>query len=147
MPDLKFIDLQKGQMEKKEQNYPMPLPACLVEFKQVNWSNTTGGQLGDSTISVYLYVDLVTDSFNNSELENETIDLLDNLDKVYESLQDFSGDSFGPLNRTDDAIQEYGKRYVCYRTDFRTTLLRYDSEQKTAETPGVKIGFKFSKKL
>lgn len=141
MPELQFVDLQKGQMSNKEQNYPIPLPACLVEIRPAQWSNATGGQLGDATISLYLYLDLVTDSFDAAERENETIDILDNLDRVYEVMEGFDGVVFHPLNRIADAIVEYGKRYVCYRTDFKTTFIHDDPAQIVEQKPKVKFKF------
>ncbi len=145
MPALQYVDLQKGQMNNKPQNYPVPLPACLVEFRQPNWSESTGGQLGDCYIRFYLYIDHVTDSFDGAELENETIELLDNLDELYELMQGFSGENFNPLNRITDDIVEYKDRYVCYRTDFRTTLFHNDKIEKTAKKPEVKMNYKFNK--
>jgi hypothetical protein len=120
--NLQYVDLQKGQMSNKAQNYPIPLPAVLVEFGQVSWSNSTGGQLGDSVISAYLYIDHVTDSFDGAELENETISLLDGIDEVHKILQGLWGTNFSPLSRISDYIVEWRDRYLCMRTDFRTTL-------------------------
>ena len=141
MPDLQYVDLQKGQFDNKQKNYPIPLPACLVEFKQVQWSESTGGQLGDCTISIRLYIDHVTDSFNGAEQEEETIKLLDNLDNIYENMQGYSGENFNPLNRISDTIVGYGERYVCYQTDFQTTLFHNDAPQKTGKIEEVKFKF------
>ena len=140
MPGL-FVDLQKGQMSNKSQNYPIPLPACLIEFKQVGWSNTTGGQLGDSLLSFHLFIDHVTDSFNGSEREEQTIALLDKLDELYETMQGCSGEYFSPLNRTTDAVVEYRDRYVYYRMDFQTTLTHNDAPQKTTIKTEPKFKF------
>ena len=135
MQALVYVDLQKGQLSKKQQNYPVPLPACLVELNSANWTNTTGGQLGEPKISLYLYLDLVTDSFDGSELENETIEILDAQDELYEIMQGFSGEDFSPLSRTSDMIYEYGERYVCYRMDFQTTLFHDDEPPKMTGLP------------
>jgi hypothetical protein len=124
--ELEYIDLQKGQMARSTQNYPLPLPAALVEFKPVAWSNTGDQQLGELVISVYLYVDLVTDSFVGSEAETETFELLDMQDTIAEKIQNLSGDYFSPLQRVADAIHEYGIRYMCFRVDFKTEI-QYDS--------------------
>jgi len=142
MSELQYVDLQKGQFTSKPQNYPIPLPACLVEFKPVQWSEATGGQLGDSAISLYLYIDHVTDSFDGAEQEEETIQLLDNLDQLYECMQGYSGKNFSPLNRISDAVAGYGERYVCYRTNFQTTLFHSDHPQKTGKIESIKFKFK-----
>ena len=85
-----YVDMQKGQFVNKSQNYPVPLPCCLIEFRQVNWSSSTGGQIGETVISIYMYIDHVTDSYNESEHENKTIELLDKLDNMYERLGGYS---------------------------------------------------------
>lgn len=140
LPELEYVDLQKGQFGNKAQEYPIPLPAILIEFRPVTWSESTGGQLGDATISLYYYLDLVTDSFNNSEAENETIEILDNLDAMYDIMNGFAGDDFNPLNRLTDAIVEYKDKYVCYRTDFQTTLFQdKPATQETAPKPEPKF--------
>ena len=141
MPDLQYVDLQKGQFNNKPQNYPIPLPACLVEFRPVQWSKSTGGQLGDGIISFYLYIEHVTDSFNGAEQEEETINLLDKLDELYECMQGYSGENFNPLNRKSDAIAGYSEGYVCYRTDFQATLFHEDAPQKTGKIKDVKFKF------
>ena len=55
LPELEYVDLQKGQFSNKAQDHPIPLPAILIEFRPVNWSDSTGGQLGDAVISCLLY--------------------------------------------------------------------------------------------
>ncbi len=141
LPELQFVDLQKGQFSNKTKNHPIPLPAILIEFKPVNWSNTTGGQLGDTLISLHYYLDLVTDSFNDSEAENETIEILDNLDALYDEIDGYAGDDFNPLSRITDAITEYKEGYVVYRTDFTTTLFQNKAVQQTASKPEPKFKF------
>ncbi len=137
-----FIDLQKGQIERAPQNYPIPLPACLIELKPVSWSNTIGEQIGDAIISLYLYIDLVTDSFDGAEAENETIEILDIQDDLYEIMQGYSSQYFNPLNRVSEAPPVYGLRYVCYRVDFKTTLFETkenDSEMISRPAPQFKL--------
>ncbi len=139
MPSLNFIDVQKGQMNRSTENYPLPLPAALVEFKPCTWSNTGDAQIGDLLISVYLYVDLVTDSFDSSESEHETDELLDLQDLIFETLQGLDSEYFCSLNRVSDQIVEYRNRFVCYRVDFKTEI----QQEKTpiASSPRPVSGF------
>lgn len=143
MPILQYIDLQKGQMARKDQNYPIPVPACLIEIKPTRWSSTGGGQLGQTTVSLYLYMDSVTDTFDNAESES-SVEILDNLDTLYEVVQGLYGQYFNPLNRVSDAVVEYRDRTVCFRTDFETVLLQSIENvvEQTAQTPTPKFNFK-----
>lgn len=143
MPILQYIDLQKGQMARKDQNYPIPVPACLIEIKPTRWSSTGGGQLGQTTVSLYLYMDSVTDTFDNAESES-SVEILDNLDSLYETVQGLHGEYFNPLKRVADAVVEYRDRTVCFRTDFETVLLQSIENvvEQTVPTPIPNFKFK-----
>lgn len=138
IPDL-YIDLQKGQYKQPSQNNPIPLPACLIEFRQVMWSDTTGGQIGDSAIIFYLYLDLVTESYKGSEQEENTLKIIDILDKLYETFQGFSGENFNAMTRVSDGVMEYANKYVCYKTEFKTLLHQDDKEKVRRPRPEVVI--------
>lgn len=144
LPELQFIDLQKGQFVKPQQNYPIPLPACLIEFKPVTWSNAESGtQLGKTLISVYLYLDLVTDSFDNAEQEQETIELLDQQDSIFETLQGLDSEDFAPLNCINEEPAKYDvQRGMYFRTDFATEFYR-SLIKETNKVPKPKPNFKF----
>lgn len=123
LPMLQFVDLQKGQFVQPAQNYPIPLPAALVNITPTSWSNMEAGhQMGETTVSVSLYYDLVTDSFDGAEQEAETIAILDMQDAVFQALEGLAGEDFNPLNRTSEQPAQYGTRYVCYTTNFKTTI-------------------------
>lgn len=123
MPYLQFRDLQKGQMSKHRENYPIPLPALFIEIGDIRFSNLLEHQQkGDGTISIYLYMDLVTDSFDTAELENETIELLDYMDDVFQTFEGFAIPGLTPLNRQTEYKPQYGTRFIAYRVDFATTI-------------------------
>lgn len=150
MPYLQFRDLQMGQMNKPRENYPIPLPALFVEIGDVRFSNLLEHQQkGDLTISIYLYMDLVTDSFDSAELENETIELLDHMDDVFQTFEGFAVPGLTPLVRQTEYRPQYGIRFIMFRVDFTTTL---DSgkviESNSTPKPEVEItsnskGYKF----
>ena len=60
--------------------------------------------MGEMTVSVSLYLDLVTDSFNGAEQKTETIALLDKQDELFEALDGFDGEDFNPLNRVSEQL-------------------------------------------
>ncbi|WP_165027079.1 hypothetical protein [Dysgonomonas sp. ZJ279] len=123
MPYLKFRDLQKNQMHAPVQNYPIPLPAIFIEIGDIRFSNLLEhDQKGDSVISIYLYLDLVTDSFDGAEGENETINLLDRMDDVFQTFEGFAVPGMTPLVRLTEFKPQYGTRFILYRVDFTTTV-------------------------
>lgn len=143
LPYLKFIDLQKGQMNNPKQNYPIPLPALLVELGDFRFSNLLEHkQKGDGTISFYLYLDLVSDSFNGAEREDKTIELLDRFDELFETFEGFSIPNMTPLVRSMEYKPQYGTRFILFQVDFSSTI----DDQKDIErntTPVTPPKFKF----
>ena len=140
LQDLRFIDLQKGQFQKPSQNYPIPLPALLIEIGDFRFSNLSEGwQKGDGTISVYLYLDLVSDSFVGAERENQTIEILDKQDELFEA---FGGVTVSPLAtplvRQTEHKPQYGTRYIMLRVDFTTTI---DDGKTIADKPKKPFNF------
>ncbi len=136
MPYLAYIDLQKGQLKnaKQGQQIPVPLPALLIEFGGAQFSELERcGQMGTLTVSVYQYLEHVTDSFDGAEMENETIELLDKQDDVYNTFQGLSCDMFSKMVRTSESTPEYGTRYICLRTDFTTNI------KETSETEPIQV--------
>lgn len=120
MPQLEYIDLQKGQIARAAESYPIPFPSCLIKFMPVEWTNTGGGQLGETVISVTYYTDHLGDTFEGGEQSPEAIADLDAIDEVYNALQGFAPDDMNPLNRVTDTVVEPGARYISYQTIFKT---------------------------
>lgn len=148
MPYLKFRDLQKGQMQYPVQNYPVPLPALFIEISDFRFSNLLEhNQKGDGIISIYLYLDLVTDSFDGAEQENETIELLDHMDDVFQTFEGFSIPGLTPLVRQTEYKPQYGTRFIMFRVDFTTTINSSKMIDRTIiRKPDPEIQFKFNKK-
>jgi hypothetical protein len=146
MPDLKIIDLQKGQFGKQAQNYPVPLPALLIEIGDFRFSNLLEHrQKGDGVIGLYLYLDMVADTLNGAERESQTIEILDRQDELFEA---FEGTVISPLatplvRQTEYKPQYTPQRAVMLRTDFTTTIDdRKTIEPNVAAKPNVTFNFK-----
>ena len=124
MPWIRWIDLQKGQMDAPAKSYPLPLPCALVEIKPVTWENYTDkSQLGQTIIAISIYLDHSGDSLKGAGTEEQSLALMDKMDDVYQSLTDLSGQSFKRLIRTNDQVVTYKPRMVVFRCDFSSTLV------------------------
>lgn len=133
---LVYIDIQKGQFQRIPDNYPIPLPALLIETGNFSFSNAgESTQKGNGIVSFYLYVDLVTDSFLGAENQTHTINLLDRFDDLYQTFEGFVISGITPLNRVTEYKPEYGKRYILFRVDFKT--VKDDAKTIEAETATV----------
>lgn len=136
MSGLAFRDLQKGQFLQPRENYPIPLPAMLVEIQGFRFSNLgEQAQKGEGTVSIYLYLPLVTDSFEDAEQEEETIALLDQMDAVYQAFEGLSIEGMTPLNRINESKPQYAPDMVMFRVDFSTVV---DDQKQTSQNLMVK---------
>lgn len=123
MPWVRHVDLQKGQFDTQDKNYPLPLPCILVEIKPTTWlQNLQKVQLGDTTVSLSLYLDHSSDSLRGSGGEEESLKLMDLMDEIYQKISDLYGPLFKRLVRTTDQVTAYKQRMIVFRTDFTTTL-------------------------
>ncbi len=140
LPWIQYVDLQKGQFQKPAEHYPIPLPALLVEYADTRYSNVLrSAQLGESNITLWLYLPCVTDSFDGAELEDETLQLLDKADSLYQALH---GELAGGymLTRITDYKPVFDNNTVCFRCDYAITLkdTKVDTIQHV-ERPPIKI--------
>ena len=135
LPWVNYIDLQKGQFRRLDNNYPIPLPALLIEFGNVNYSNTLKNkQIGEITINIELYLPCVTDSFDNAELEDETIQILDRWDELYKAFHGFNCEQITKLVRKQEQTAEYGNGYICLRSEFVAVFNEHQDIENTKIT-------------
>ena len=136
---VKAIDLQKGQFDLAQENYPLPLPCALIEIKPTVWENLLNRrQEGKTVISVYLYLASVGDTVKGSSSETTSLAILDNFEDVFMNLTDLAAPSFQRLVRIWDGIIKYHADYVCYRMDFQSVLYE-QIEPKTTRLPQANI--------
>lgn len=125
LPWVKYIDMYKGQFDNMPNNYPIPLPAIFFEIGDIPFTNLAeSNQVGDAIISIYLYHDLVTDSFKGAEKEKFTISLLRKFDLIFQTFEGFPIIGCTPLNRELEYKPFYDKEYILFRSDFKTTILQ-----------------------
>jgi hypothetical protein len=129
MPHLRYIDLQKKQFERSTENYPMPGPALLIEFSGAEFSNLgKQAQIGESTVSIYFYEPLVTDTFNDAESERETLELLDAKDKVFQTFNGLKVKNSSQLIRKSESDFVFESDYVWFKTTF--SFVQYEEKKE-----------------
>ncbi|MCL2290832.1 MAG: hypothetical protein FWC34_09070 [Bacteroidetes bacterium] len=129
MPHLQYIDLQKKQFERDTENYPIPVPALLVEFGGASFSNLAKHrQIGDSTVSIYFYQELVTDTFNKAELRDETIELLDSKEEIFQHFEGLKVDDTTQLVRQSESDFTFEKNNVWFKVTF--SFAQYEKKKE-----------------
>lgn len=123
LPDL-FIDLQKGQFLKPSENLPVPLPAVLVEFNNIPWTEHSRiSQKGDATFTVHLYQEALQSTFDESEAESDTLDMLNANSEVFKTINGLQGDDFSYVERKSEGKPQYGDGWVKFSTDFKINII------------------------
>ena len=131
LSEVVYIDLQKGQFDHAGENFPIPLPCILFEFGNIDYSQVLkNSQIGDMRLSICYYTDLVTETFDEAELEEESLLILDKSEEIFEAIQGLKIDGFSSPVRIGEGKPEYFGQYIKLRTDF--SLASYNP--KSSET-------------
>ncbi len=121
---LAFIDLQKGQFLKPTEDIPVPLPAVLIEISDVRWKEySTKAQEGEGQIKIDLYLANAQNTFDESEAEDDTLNMLDANNDVFTSVNGLNGIGFSYIERINEGKPKYDKEYVCFETIFKVKLI------------------------
>jgi len=101
VPELKWIDLDQGQLEIPEEQYPVQFPACLIEFPNVpSWQSLSHGlQIGDATITFRIAFDIYNDTHKDAPDIDAALSKLQLINKIHKHLHYFEGDHFNKLER------------------------------------------------
>jgi hypothetical protein len=122
MPELKLIDLDKGQFGSQGQNYPLSFPALLFEYGNFKYSNTGDlCQLGEGTITFNLYLNMFADTFKEANKEEQaTAHILTQERRLWQAFQGFEG-----LVREQTSAIRYGKDYAIISLIFTIVFWEY----------------------
>ncbi len=121
---LLFIDLQKGQFLKPSESLPIPLPAALVEFQNIPWKeHSKTAQKGDASFSIDLYIASEQNTFDESEAEEESLEMLNANEGIYKALNGLTGEGFDYVERKQEAKPKYGDGYVQFTTEFMINII------------------------
>jgi hypothetical protein len=135
-----YCDLQKMQIKRAAQDYPMPMPAVLFDITNVSFTNTAQKhQLGSLKITISAYFDLVTDSFDGAEMSAETLQLLDKSDELFEAFHGSLIPGYGNMKRLQDLPSEYGFRYICFKSSYSLSVKDLKDTNLDTVKPSIKI--------
>lgn len=132
IPALKWIDLDTQQIDKPRENYPIPFPASLIEFNDINYRERTGrGQEVSINITINLWQERYSDAF--IEKGKADIDaLFDLIDAVGLAIHNSSADhAMTPFKRVSETTLAQQGNLFGYSLKFEALLL-YQAPQQDA---------------
>jgi hypothetical protein len=118
------VDVNRGQVDTSNRDYPLPLPLALVNFQRIKWDSITENyEKGEMIVSVDYYKVIASGMFSGAEAEEETLELLDSPGEIWQSLRNYSVDGlFDELCRESEQEIKSGGMTIGYRMVFKTNL-------------------------
>ena len=129
LPALGWIDLDQGQLDNPDENYPLPYHrgVVLLDFDEADWHDIGQGmQRGNCQVRVTLAVQVLADPYQQSTQRAQALAKLELLAGLHTALHHFDGaGAFGALVRTysrkeqaqQPGVWVYSMGYNCLLTD------------------------------
>ncbi len=118
VPELKWIDLELGQLDTPERP-PVAFPCALIEIglqAKRNLTDTT--QEGQANIGVRLTFDTPMQTAAHSKAREKSLQVYELINKVYKALQGFETEHFSALTRIRQQKEKSRHGLFQYRIDF-----------------------------
>jgi hypothetical protein len=111
IPELRWIDLEGGQLEAPEESYPVQFPAVFIDFPSIQYQSLQrGAQQGIATIAIRVAFDIYED-FHGTAPDIETAaNRLQLLNSIHKALHGYSGMALEVKN-TEGEVTGYEDNY------------------------------------
>ena len=137
---LKYVDLNKGQLDNPAQGYPISFPAVLISIDRGLYSHKVENRVdGDVEVSLVVAYDDYHDTFIGAIGKAASEALLDRLDTIIETLTYTRGDNFTDLHLASETFLPYTfKGLHAHRITFTTkTIHKLKNNAKLLITSGA----------
>jgi len=151
IPEVKWIDLEHGQIDAFDKNYPVHFPAIFIDFENIQWKNVGRQvQVGDVNINLRIAFKIWSDTNNLTpdNIFNDSMNVLKLLNKIHKYTQAFSGEHFNRLDRIstttkkrNDGLKVYN---IKYKTNMRDAWAKPDNTQTQIEKLIIDVDVKTS---
>lgn len=143
VPEIRFIELNTGQLEDPAGNYVIPFPCVLIQFSDIVWAGIGAGIVtGDATITVRVAFQIWEDinSLTPEDIYYDGIERLEIVNRVFASLQNLTGDNFNELQVTG-TNDETRPNIVIFTETYTTHVRRNQAREKreTITSPALNI--------
>ena len=142
VPELRFIDLDGGQLEAPEDHYQPDLPAAFIRFSMPR-IQTVGPKFQQIHAEVYVRVAFqVYEDMNNltpESLRTSALDKLKITKKVHKALQGYIGDNFNAMDRFNQEQEDRQDGLIVFRIGYRTYMKDDSAMDDTTTKEGVSV--------
>lgn len=124
VPELLWIDLEQGQLETPEDQYPVQFPCCLISFPNVPaWQSLGNGlQIGDALITFRIAFDIYEDTHKEAPDMEDALLKLQLINKIHKYLHHFEGEHFNKLERTGSSQEQRPDSLLVFNMQYNTNI-------------------------
>lgn len=126
LPELKWIDLDEGQLENYTERPTITYPSVLIGISLPRCEDYYGKvQTCDATVIIRVIQSIPTRRTNSvatEQVRETALERYDLVDEVFAALQGFDTTEFSPLSRTRQNKETRQDGLFVYRIEFTTTF-------------------------
>lgn len=122
VPALAWADMEAGQMDNQEGEYPFPFPACWVDVQGIEWGDAGRSvEHGTATVNFRVALDIYDDTHTGSPARHTALAKFRILSALHRAVKKFSGENYNNLMRvrttTERRTDGYKVFNVVYKCD------------------------------
>lgn len=125
VPELKWIDLDNGDIDMQSERPPVAFPACFVDINYQNCEDQTSTeQLVNATVIIRVAFQPRGATNTKSPVRTLSLSILDVVEKVHGALQGWhNAGTFSTLTRVSAAGERRRDGFKVYRLLYQTTFI------------------------
>ena len=121
-PEIKWVDVDSGQLENPQQDYPMPLPAVLIDIGPIEYTDISDSvkEAEATEISLSLIHPLPGNHFSTGHQRSAASDWLKLNSRLASLIDGLESSAFAPLSLLKEAPLVNENRQHAYEFIFQT---------------------------
>lgn len=148
--DKLWIDLEAGQLDALDENYPVQFPAVFIDLANCEFENLSEGhQQGALTINFRIAFDIYSDFHGDSPALNDAANQLKLINRIHAALHRFSGHiiddgsggfedtHFSPLMRSSFSSERRADGLRVFNLAYTTEVYDEHAAQQYTTTPVI----------
>ncbi len=124
VPQIKWIDLWRNQINFLENEYGFPFPAVFLSFRANQMNDLPGhNQNIDTSIDLYLAYETLADTYHGAVNQQSALEFFEILEKLNTCLHASGGDTFTGMRRHSFTPIDTTDGILLYRVTYNATLI------------------------
>jgi hypothetical protein len=142
VPQIRWIDLDRGQLTFPKENYTIDFPAVLISFGQTDWGSIGEGvRQGDCPVTIRIAFPLYYDTNNHTAdyIRDQGLDQMSIVDDVDQALDGFSAENFNQLQLLHSYQEEGQEGFLVFNYTYMILVSKVPESDKIQKTVGASV--------